>query len=99
LSWLGDAELGEEGFGFFGRVAFAVISGGDVFGEALADVVAVVEESVAFGIGYEEVEGVVEEVIGGGVASSGDLLEVAGLGSGRDDEAQGGEYTAGGGWG
>ncbi len=39
----------------------------------------------------------VEEVVWSGVASGGDLLEDAGFGGGREDEAHGGEYTAG--WG
>jgi hypothetical protein len=38
--------------------------------------------------------GVVEEVVWSGVASGGDLLQDAGFGGGREDEANGGEYTA-----
>jgi hypothetical protein len=50
-----------------GKWVFATVSGGDAFGESLADVIAVLGEPVAFGVGFKEVEGVVEEVVGSGV--------------------------------
>jgi hypothetical protein len=81
--------LSEDGFGFFRGVALATFSGGDAFGESLADVVVVLKEPVAFGLGFEEVEGVVEEVVGSGVGAAGRLALDALFGGGREGERHG----------
>jgi hypothetical protein len=57
--------VGEDGFGFFRGVAVTAFAGGDAFGEAAADVVAILEKPIAGRIlGFDEVERVGKQLGG-----------------------------------